>query len=698
MPNRSRPDPRLPRPDPVAAGRRRSLPLPGLFSIMLLWIFTAILLPAPVASPGTPSREDLEKRLAELNTQLRQEGDQNHHPQVEACMDAMIDIMTRLGYPLETILERGHIRIRYSLATQRYAQGREAALRWLDARPDDLAAWEILGDITSRLNRPAEACRAYKRVYEADPRNPVKLRNYLMALNSLNDRDAALPLCSGVTESATPEPLLLAEAVRSFLRFGQYPQALENADRLEKLLPKDPFVHYARGRAWQEQGEFDKAVDSLLRVPPRDTDWFDARYRLGICLGRLRRFDQAARIFVELLTFNPYDEPSYTQLAQNLARLQKRQGVQVVNQIKKIQKNMALADGEANYLWRNGDWVGYARVRSIAYNQKGMFREAEKLLLQACTVIPESTQARINLAQHYLTTLQACRAEPLYRDLLPQLAGTEREDTLLSLQQVLLRQDRPEEPLRLWEQAPGDSPLKQSLRILIGTYYLEIKGDARQAIDFLQPATDPVPEVFAALGRAFVETGEPLKALEYFNRLPPSFADPATQMARVLCLSKLDKRAEAQILYDAALASQPLPALITLPAEAALQTIPDSTAQVEWDQRVEQVKQTLAGIRRQVIEAHRRGWPLSVPILLDLSTRLEQAGDREAALQYALRAYEGDPGRLDALDRVIGLMTQPEKLFERLNLIQIAQARPGNTQDYQKTIDGTLALIELSPQ
>ncbi len=638
------------------------------------------------------------EHLKKLNQQVQEEGKRNNYPQVEKMMGEMIDLMAQLNFPPEKIREHAHIRIRYSQSLTRFGPARESAKQWLKKHPDDIVALELLGDLAFDLNLGLEARKAYQKVYEASPANGVIQKKYLHLLNLMNDRDAALPVCEQVLKTHPDDRELLKRVIEAYLRFEKKEQVFELIDRLQSLAPENPFLNYARGRAYYESGKTQSAIDCLKKVPDRTEYWFDANFHLGMSLAKLRQNKEAANIYVQLLSVKPYDIKVLTSLARCLARLRNKDAVLLITKIKKKIDKRGLIEGEANYLWRTGDMNHFAQLRTIAENQKGDFRRAQQLLIGVCFAMPKSYLAKENLALHHLTTLQACRAEKIFHRLIDEATPGQKHSAILNLSQAQLRQGRPAQTLELLKRTPEKDPLKRSLFGLIGTYYLDIESDPKQAIPYLENVKDATSAVLSSLARSYLECGELDKANRTFTLIPDGFNDPKTWFSKVQCLAGLGRIEEASSLYDRSIAADPnLSPLVTIPAQAAIAQVNNATDRDTWVRRAKHLNDTLTVIRQKVIEANRTGWPKSVPTLIELSDHYLEIGDKDNALRFAQLAFEGNRRQPDLQVKIIQLMDRPEQIFERLYRIEIARQNKNIKHDFKPEISEALSHIGLVP-
>jgi len=664
--------------------------------ILLFWL----LAPTPLCFAQYQTASDTAgRRLAELNEQLRLAGERGNHAEAESCMDSMIRLMEQIGLEYELIRERAHLRIQYSMSLNRLRSARDAALAWIERHPEDLAVRRMLGTIYQRMALDAKAEEQIKAVYEADPTNVAKQREYLRMLMRGTDRDRVFRLCEQILKTNGNNVSGLIDVAEAYLHFQAPERAKETVNRIEQIEPERPYIKYSCGKIFQQQGEFEKAANIFAAIPRGHPDWFDSHYRLGSCLFRLRRYEDAAYVLVDVLRADPYHTAANARLEQVLRRLRKRQGAKVLYDLRTgLLENMELIELEATGYKRRGMLAEQTRLEAIVLDDKRRYRAAEHLLVAACESLPESIEAKENLAEHHLRTVQACRAETIYRDLARRFPPATRGRIIVALAQSLLRQGKTDEPVRLLEEASSDNDLRESLLSLLGSYYLEIEGDCAKALTYFERVESASPEVRAAHARSLMGVGEFDRAWEILERLPSDFDDPVSTMAKVECLARLDQPEPAKSIFEETVERHPdLSPFVRARAEACLAGVTGATDQAELETRASQLDASLQRIRELVKEANRKGWPDSIPVLLNLSdVYLELAMDEEA-LKYAQLAWQGDFSRVENHRRVIERMTQPNHALERLHEIDIHKRMAPNSAGFEEEIAEALGHLELSP-
>lgn len=673
------------------------------YKVYISWIQIAVLIVTlffihPVIAEDEDRQVRLE-RLNQLNRQVQEQGKRDNYPQVETSMSEMIELMEQLKYPSGQVLDYAHIRIKYSLSVNRFGPAREAAKAWLDKHPDDIIGWELLGDAAVTLSLGLEARKAYQTVYEKYPSDAKRQFQYLRVLNIMNDRDAALPVCEQILKTHKDDPALLKLVIESYLLFDRKQEVAGLINDMKSLTPDDPFIIYAEGKSLFDSGDNLKAIECFKKVPKGSAHWYDANCLCAASLSKERKFKEAVPVFIESLIANPNDTNVLSQLSQCLARLKNKDGAMLLQEIKKIIEKRGLIEGEANYLWRTGEMAHYAMLRSSAEDLKGNYRLGQTGLEEVCKAIPDSYKAKEYLARHHLTTVQACLAEKVFARLLLDATPGQKNLAIANLVEAQLRLDRPEKSLDYYKNTPDDDPLKQTLCSLIGSYYLDIKGNPKQALPYLKEVKDASYAVMSSLARAYLESDDLENSLKTFSQIKDDFDDPFTWMCKVRCLARLGKGEEANSLYQKTIKAHPvLSPLFTIHAQAALAVVNHATDRKEWEERAKKLDEEIASIRSKVMEANRTGWPGSLPILIELSDIYNKIGDKENALRYAQLAFEGDRQRSGLQVKIIQLMDAPEQIFERLNRIDTAKKNKAIQNDFKMEIAESLGYLGLTPQ
>ncbi len=666
---------------------------------ILAFLLTAVLF--STADSSAQFRNDpeaLSRRLTDINERLRIAGERDDHPEVESCMDTMIDLMQQLEVDHQIVQERAQLRIQYSISVNRLRSARDAALEWLETYPDDFAVREMLGTIYENMGLDAKAEEQIKAVYEADPTDAEKQREYLQKLMLGTDREKVFKLCERILQTNGKNVKCLINVAEAYLHFRDLEQAAKTVDRIQQVEPDRPYIEYARGKIHQESGEFEQAAAVFKRIEKGHPDWFNSHYRLGTCLFRMRQYEDAAYVLVEVLTADPYHTGANARLEQVLRRLRKREGARVLYDLRTgLLENIELIELEALGYKRRGMLAEQARLEAIILDDKRQYRSAESLLESACKSLPDSIEAQENLAEHHMRTVQACRAEEIYRKLERKFPPAARGRITIELAKSMLRQGKAGETAAILSEASSDSEFAESLRTLLGTYYLEIEGSPAKALSYLEKVDSVSPEVKAAHARSLMGVAEFDRAWEIFEKIPSAYDDPVCEMAKVECLAHLNRVEDAKSQYQNTLDKHPdLSPFIRVPVEAALAELEGASNTAELNERAAKLDASLRTVRELVVEANREGWPDSVPTLCQLSHAYLELGLSEESLKYAQLAWQGDFSRTENFRKVIERMTQPEHVFERLHDIALLKSRIPDSPPFKEETAEALAHLELS--
>lgn len=168
-------------------------------------------------------------------------------------------------------------RIDAALQAREYTRAETLLLEAVEAQPRSAEALRLLGGVFFLRGRPLNAAVAYKKAEALAPLDERSRFTLVMSYVALGRRDWARP-------------------------------------ELEKLLeasPRNPLYHYWTARLDYDDGQFEPAVERLLRVIALDPGFTRAWDNLGLNYDALGRFDDAVRSYEEALRLNrASDTPS----------------------------------------------------------------------------------------------------------------------------------------------------------------------------------------------------------------------------------------------------------------------------------------------------------------------------------------------------------------------------------------------------
>jgi arylsulfatase A-like enzyme/Tfp pilus assembly protein PilF len=168
-----------------------------------------------------------------------------------------------------------------------------------------------LGDALARKGNFPAAAAAYDRALAVDPDNPATLLRRATASARQGEDRAAIADFERVTQldpQSTAGWLHLAATHARLSSFSAAASAYEKALALGLAPPEQSFVHQRLGGLLQQQGDLETALEhyeEALRIDPRTTD---ARFELAGILGRLDRYEDAAREYALVVAERPQHE------------------------------------------------------------------------------------------------------------------------------------------------------------------------------------------------------------------------------------------------------------------------------------------------------------------------------------------------------------------------------------------------------
>lgn len=663
---------------------------------ILTMVFWQFAISQFIISQSIGQQASLQERIGVLNERVKQAEERKQYALVETYLGEILITLEEMGAPVEQIRQQAHQKIQYSYSLNRLEQARQAALDWLMREPNDLKTLDLLGTITFRMNRLLEARDAMAKVYQTNPNGPATQRRYLKVLTMLDENETASQLCEQILKTNADDARSLVEVIDSYLYFSQAEPAQAAYDLLEKKGHDQAYLNYSLARIKQEQNEWQPALDLFNQTGEQDPNYTDSLFRSGLCLSELREWENAAKKFMEFLSFIPEDKRVYTQLETALTRLQKQNGAALVRQIRlSLEERFAIAD-EAQYLARQGDQTEAARLHALLAVKQGLFNRAETILQEAIQYQPESVKPRLHLAEHCLKSLQAHKAEQIYKSLRITAPSSERSVIQSKLFQSQLLQGNTSEIEKAMDELDENNHTRQEYLALLGSYYLEIAGNPEKAIELLNEPRTTIEQARPFYVRAMVEAGKYENMDLEMESILPEHRDPAVKMAFVIILAHVGKIKEARQVMDETLSEHPnLPILTTAKAQAVLVEAETSSPKHEWVEKAHRVSQALPKIRQHVIEIHQSGWKKSIDQLIQLADINEQLGNHIEAVKLLYMAANAQPDEQSIHQKLIECLDQPIDAIERLYQIRLYKQKY-KSDDFAIASNEVYTLFELN--
>ncbi len=658
-----------------------------------------LVLLAPVLFSNAQAIPDrLQERLTRLQERVQQAQQSGQHALVESYMGEIIVTLDEMGWPDEKIRPYAHQRIEYSYSAGRLEPARQAAEDWLKRDPNDLKILDMLGTIAFRMNRLLEARDAMQKVYQAYPEGPATQRRYLKVLTRLDEKEASAEVCETILDTHTDDTRSLYEVIESYLHFGEASQAQSVYDRLKNQGYDGNYLRYTQARIWQEQEEWQKALDLYTQMDEGDAYYSESLFRAGLCYSGLRRWEEAAKRYLAFLSYIPEDKRVFSNLEQSLARMRNPEGALIVREIRQAMEERFEAADEALYLERQGEVLKAATLRAELAVKQGLYTQAETVLKEAVKQAVDKVQANMNLAAFYQQSMRANKAEKIYREILPLASKADQDVIQTQLFKAQLVQGKTEDLMAAIESLDEDSALRDQYNIMLGSYYLEFLGDAETAVKVLDE-----PRVTEFSARPFYLRAK--VQLEDFDNLdlemtsiPEEYRDPAVKLAFVAYLIQTGRLEEARTWYEEVVSEHTdLPVLQSAKIEALLAEAEGNEHYKELESKAKQVSEALPKIRELAMKIHRQGWDESVEALLQLADLYEQIGGHDEAVRYMQMAHSAKPDDAELHQQLIQTLDEPRDSIERLYQIRRYRNKHGRDHSLEEERAEVLAYLGLNP-
>ena len=145
---------------------------------------------------------------------------------------------------------------------------------------------------------------------ECGPGLPMVLEYYRWLGDALSEealRRKVERLSAEITDNPVDAHFLLHRAI-AYGHLDEVDEAMRDYDRVIKLCPDDPKVHYTRGAMLLDQGQLKAAIPDFDRATELDPSHTDAYYRRGIARMHLGQYRRAVQDFDHVISLNPRHE------------------------------------------------------------------------------------------------------------------------------------------------------------------------------------------------------------------------------------------------------------------------------------------------------------------------------------------------------------------------------------------------------
>lgn len=364
--------------------------------------------------------------------------------------------------------------------------GLEAARRWLEIAPEDPRGHWFAGIFETRHGRLEPAVDHFEAfVRAADERDEAggSIELVAEALGAEPNAAAGVAVMTSLVERVPDTPEARFGLARLALRAGNFDVALENARAAAEQRPnwRDAQLLYAR--ALLVSGRTDESLELVGRVA-EESDDLEVRLQHAELLLSAGRMDEARERLTAILDENP----GLPEATRALAFL-------------------AMAQEELEEAGRLFDELRYEpRYRDEAFYYLGRIAESREEPLQATRSYARVTdgthavEAQLRLASILLRRMDdpdgALRHLEEFGNANPRF----RSDMLIARAQMLVQMERPDEAMRLFEDALERDPEDTALHDAQAQLYVILsneasgRGDQNEAERLLEQGLDSYPD------------------------------------------------------------------------------------------------------------------------------------------------------------------------------------------------------------
>ncbi len=429
-----------------------------------------------------------------------------------------------------------------------YSDAEQAFLKARQLNPKDKSALIALANYYRALQMPEKAEAIWKEglaIYPGDADIYVGAVEFYYQADRLNDVERILREAQ-TRDNANPRPLLqlaaiytakdrVADAQNLLLELEtQFPNNMEVAarlaasliesqheraqaeiDRIIKADPKNPVGYVLLGELQFLSGKLDEAEATLGKPPAIDSAYPQAHYFLGNIVAGKGKYDEALDHYQKSLALNSRYVLSRVGLAQML--FNRERTADAKEEIRKVlaerptlvsarllkssidtaEKNYSEAEREFTALLKEQpENASVHRQMGLYYDSRGQAANAEKSLLRAVDLAPDSVEILTDLTQFYIRNKQTDRAI--------QKINTVPDDRKQAAHYELMglaysQGGKLPEAERAYKKALEKEPNRSSTGVYLVGVYLQ-SGRPDEGLKFLDELTSRNPNYASAYG------------------------------------------------------------------------------------------------------------------------------------------------------------------------------------------------------
>ncbi|WP_437590783.1 tetratricopeptide repeat protein [Sorangium sp. So ce1000] len=336
---------------------------------------------------------------------------------------------------------------RYSEAQARFEAAARADAQSLAAQLGKAKTWLA----QERMKEAKDLLKGLQKTHAADPQVAYWLGRTELALGNKKEAEQAYLDAVKSTENR-PEVVDAYVALASLLSsLGRNEAAAEKLSEATAKFPDLPALHKAKAEVALQTGRYEEARQELELALAKEDD-LGSQFKLGVAYRRLRRFDDATRVF----------------------------------------DKVAAADK---------DYPGLALERGLLFEETGQSERALEMYADALRKAPNDIDLKLRVGSTQVMAGHASQAEPILRDVLKDRANSAEANHFLG-RALLVRGTNTAEALRFLERAAEIDPNRAEYHLYVGWGANETGQTARAEM-----ALRRALELDAELGDAYWQRG-----------------------------------------------------------------------------------------------------------------------------------------------------------------------------------------------
>ncbi len=239
----------------------------------------------------------------------------------------------------------------YKLAREAVTQGKlsEAVTHYqrvLDQNPQNIIAYQELGNIFLKLQQPEPAIKSYLKAVALQPKLPQTYHNLGEAYAQLEQWTEAIAAYQKAIQLKSDFSWSHNNLADIYLKLGQWTQAINSYGQAIKFNPDFALSHHNLGEAYSKLEQWDKAISAHQKAAQFNPNFVWSQYHLGQLLCQQKFYSQAIQPLQKAIELQPSFHWSYYYLAEAYFHLKQwQEAIKNYQQSIKVKSDFALGYG-----------------------------------------------------------------------------------------------------------------------------------------------------------------------------------------------------------------------------------------------------------------------------------------------------------------------------------------------------------------